>query len=169
LWFEAPLQYVTLPRDFQHMVLFTDPAPGRNAAYGQETNCRLLMQRSTRHLVGYAPATADGAALGIQGGGGSYGMKFLTSAVQAVSALPTQHDPVAEGIPAPPVQLTGSVVCDLMNVVDHTYGPMVAAAWMSRFAPGHHRAPRLWHHRPLRRRKPADRGVAPAGMSLRQA
>ncbi|MEV2258384.1 SAVMC3_10250 family protein [Streptomyces anulatus] len=135
VWFEVPLQHVTLPGAFEHMVLFADPAPGQHAAYEQETNCRLLMHGSTRHLIGYAPATADGTALeGIHGGGASFGMKFLTSAGQAVSALSTQHDPVAEGVPAPPVQLSGSAVRDLMEIVDHAYGPAGAAAWMSGFA-----------------------------------
>ncbi|WP_406315762.1 SAVMC3_10250 family protein [Streptomyces sp. NBC_00118] len=135
VWFEAPLQYVTLPGAFQHIVLFADPAPGQHAEYEQEANCRLLMHGSMRHLIGYAPATADGTALeGMHDGGASFGIKFLTSAGQAVSALSTQHDPVAEGVPAPPVQLTGSAVHDLIEIVDQTYGPMGAAAWMSGFA-----------------------------------
>lgn len=131
VWFEAPLHCVTLPGDFQHMVLFADPASGQDPEYEQETGCRLLLHGSTRHLIGYSSATADGAELeGIHGAGASFGTKFLTSAGQVVSALSTQHDPVADGVPAPPAQLTGIGVHDLMDVVDRTYGPMSATAWM---------------------------------------
>ncbi|SDL39089.1 SAVMC3_10250 family protein [Streptomyces indicus] len=133
--FEAPLHCVTLPGDFQHMVLFADPAPGQDPDYEQETGCRLLLHGSTRHLLGYSSATADGAELeGIQSIGASFGIKFLTSAGQAASALSTQHDPVADGAPTPPSQFTGSAVHDLMAVVDRTYGPMSATPWMYGYA-----------------------------------
>lgn len=130
VWFEAPLRCVTLRGDYQHMVLFLDPAPGQETEYEQETGCRLLLHGSSRHLVGYTPAAVDGPALESVDRGSSMGTMFLTTAGQVVGALSLGHDPVAEGVPAPATDLNGNGVRELIDAIDSWQGPPGSAAWM---------------------------------------
>ncbi|WNO73091.1 SAVMC3_10250 family protein [Streptomyces sp. AM8-1-1] len=130
VWFEAPLRCVTLRDNYQHMVLFVDPAPGEDLPYEQETGCRLLLHGSSRHLVGNAPVAVDGPALeDIDGNGSSIGTTFLTSAGHAVRALSLEHDPIADGVSAPSSDLTGSGVWDLLAAIDAHYAH-APGAWM---------------------------------------
>jgi hypothetical protein len=131
VWFEAPLRCVTLRGDYQYMVLFLDPAPGQEPEHERETGCRLLLHGSSRHLVGYTPATVDGPTLeGIDGGGSSMGTVFLTTAGQVVTALSLGHDPVAEGAPMPVTDLNGNGVQELIQAIDARPAPPGSAARM---------------------------------------
>lgn len=133
VWFEAPLRCVTLQGDYQHMVLFADPAPGEDPQYEQETGCRLLLHGSSRHVRGYTPAAVEAPALEGIDGGSSIGTTFLTTAGQAVRALSLEHDVAAEGMTSPPTGLNGSGVRDLMEAIDARHG-QVPGAWMSGLA-----------------------------------
>ncbi|MFC8276364.1 SAVMC3_10250 family protein [Streptomyces sp. NPDC057271] len=134
VWFEASLHCVTLHGGYQRMVLFADPAPGDEPRPEEETGCRLLLHGSTRHLVGYAPATIDGPALEDIDGGSSIGTTFLTTAGQAVRALSTEPDPTADGAPVPGVGLSGSGVRDLIAAIDARHADLSASTRMCGFA-----------------------------------
>lgn len=133
VWFEAPLRCVTLRGDYQHMVLFADPAPGEDTQYEQGTGCRLLLHGSSRHLLGYTPAAVEAPALEGIDGGSSIGTTFLTTAGQAVRALSLEHNVAAEGMTPPPAGLNGSGVRVLMEAIDVRHG-QVPGAWMSGLA-----------------------------------
>lgn len=134
VWFEAPLRFVILRGAYQHLVLFADPAPGEEPAHEQETDCRLLMHGSARHLLGYAPATIDGPPLeGIEGGS-SIGTTFLTTAGHVVRALSLEHDPAADSAPPPSPGLSGNGVRHLVAALDARHEQAGSAALMHGYA-----------------------------------
>ncbi|MFF4668128.1 SAVMC3_10250 family protein [Streptomyces sp. NPDC001282] len=133
VWFEAPLRCVTLPGDYQHMVLFADPAPGEDPSYEQQTSCRLLLHGSSRHLRGFAPVAVEAPALEGIDGGSSFGTTFLTTAGQAVRALSLEHDAATEGVTPPLSGLNGAGVRELLEAIDVRHG-QVPGAWLSGLA-----------------------------------
>lgn len=133
VWFEAPLRCVTLQGDYQHMVLFADPAAGEDPGYEGQTGCRLLLHGSSRHLRGFAPAAVEAPALeGIEGGS-SFATTFLTTAGQAVRALSLEHEVAAEGTRPPLTGVNGAGVRELLEAIDVSHS-QVPGAWMSGFA-----------------------------------
>ncbi len=133
VWFEVPLRCVTLPGDYQHMVLFADPAPGEDPSYEQSAGCRLLLHGSSRHLRGFMPAVAEVPPLEGIDGGSSFGATFLTTAGQAVRALSLEHDTAAGGVTPPTNGLHGAGVRELLEAIDVRHR-LVPGAWMAGLA-----------------------------------
>lgn len=131
VWFETPLRCVALQGDFQHMVLFVDPAPGEDPGY--ETDCRLLLHGSSRHLRGFTPVAVESSALEGIAGGSSFAETFLTTAGQAVRALSLEHEVAAEGVASSPTGLHEAGVRELLEAVDARHD-QVPGAWMSGLA-----------------------------------
>ncbi|MGG8407805.1 SAVMC3_10250 family protein [Streptomyces sp. 12297] len=128
VWFEAPLHCVTPRGTYQHMVLFSDPAPGEDPQHERATGCRLLMHGSARHLLGQAPVDVEGLPLEGIDGGSSVGTTFLTSAGRVMQALSLEHDPVAVDVPDPATDLRGGGVRDLLAALDARHGQVGSAA-----------------------------------------
>ncbi|MFB7087255.1 SAVMC3_10250 family protein [Streptomyces sp. NPDC056296] len=118
VWFEAPLRCVTLRGEYQHMVLFVDPASGEEPEYEQETDCRLLLHGSAHHLMGYVPVAIDGPPLEGITGGSSIATTFMTSAGHVVRSLSLEHDSTELGLPAPDIDLSGDAVRSLIAALD---------------------------------------------------
>ncbi|MFJ1961806.1 SAVMC3_10250 family protein [Streptomyces massasporeus] len=133
VWFEAPLRCVALPGDYQHMVLFADPAPGEEPDYEQQTGCRLLLHGSSRHLRGIPPAEVEARAVEGIDGGSSFATTFLTTAGQAVRALSLEHEATAEGVTPSPSELNGAGVRELLGAIDARHSQL-PGAWMSGLA-----------------------------------
>ncbi|MEU5080896.1 hypothetical protein HB370_34785 [Streptomyces sp. DSM 40868] len=134
VWFEAPLRCVTLRGEYQHMVLFADPAPGEDEEYGRQTGCRLLMHGSARHLLGYAPVSVEGPQLMDIEGGSSIGWSFLTSVGHVVRTLSLGSGPAAVDAPVPSTELHGAGVRELMAALDTRHAQAGGAALMQGYA-----------------------------------
>ncbi|MET9013975.1 SAVMC3_10250 family protein [Streptomyces olivaceoviridis] len=134
--YEVPLRCVTLSGAHEDLVLFVDPAPGRDSDLASEQGCRLLMHGSVRHLRGWNPMSIDGPVLEVANSASSLGHAFVTRAGQVVEALTRHRDPMAADRTASRTapDLHGRGVQELLHALDDDDLSLDTSALMTGYA-----------------------------------